>query len=265
MVSVVIPTYNSSKYLTQCLNSLSNCQNISEIVISDDNSDHTDVLLLKEIIFNHQLKSKIKLFENNKNKGAYLNKLESVKNTNYDLIYILDSDNIAGFNLDKVLNKIIRIDDESKLFIPSKIYHFYNSTNIFTPLYKSIIGKQEIFTKANLEINGIQIKNIFQGGENIMYEKNKSIYWILNIGNFIFNKDNFLKSVQNELNLSREVLSMDAVAFTYYWLRNGNTLHLMNSHYHFHRKRGDSVSFTERDNSTISRNHFDKLFLQLGT
>ena len=38
-----------------------------------------------------------------------------------------------------------------------------------------------------------------------------------------FMKDNFLKSVQNELNLSREVLSMDAVAFTYYWLRNKNS------------------------------------------
>ena len=265
MVSVVIPTYNSAKYLTQCLNSISKCKNIGEVVISDDNSNQADLLLLKEIIFNHQLKSKIKLFENNINKGAYLNKLESVKNANYDLIYILDSDNIAGFNLDKVLNKIIKIDDESKLYVPSKIYHFYNNVNKLTPLYKSIIGKQEIFTKENLEIKGKQIKNIFQGGENIMHEKNKSIYWILNIGNFIFEKDSFLKSVQNELNLSREVLSMDAVAFTYYWLRNGNTLQLMNSHYHFHRKRGDSVSFTERDNSSISRNHFDKLFLQLGT
>ena len=51
MVSVVIPTYNSSKYLIQCLNSISKCKNIAEVVISDDNSNHADLLLLKEIIY----------------------------------------------------------------------------------------------------------------------------------------------------------------------------------------------------------------------
>ena len=93
-----------------------------------------------------------------------------------------------------------------------------------------------------------------------MYEKNKSIYWILNIGNFIFSKDSFLKNVENEQNFSREILSMDAVAFTYYWLRNDNTLYLMNDHYHFHRK--DRFSFLDRkENSKISRKHFDNIFL----
>ena len=129
------------------------------------------------------------------------------------------------------------------------MYHqnlsFYNHVNIFTPLY-SLSGKLEIFTRNDLVINRHQIKKIFEGEDNIMYEKNKSIYWILNIGNFIFSKDSFLKNVENEQNFSREILSMDAVAFTYYWLRNDNTLYLMNDHYHFHRKRQDSVSWTEK-------------------
>ena len=38
-----------------------------------------------------------------------------------------------------------------------------------------------------------------------MYEKNKSIYWIMNIGNFIFIKDSFLKNDENEQNFSREI------------------------------------------------------------
>ena len=49
----------------------------------------------------------------------------------------------------------------------------------------------------------------------------------------------------------------------YYWLRNGNTLCLLKEHYHFHRKRQDSVSWTEKENSKISRNHFDKHILEL--
>jgi glycosyltransferase involved in cell wall biosynthesis len=265
MISVIIPTFNSSKYLQQCLNSLIKCKSINEIVISDDFSDSDDLLNLKKIISNHQLKNKIKLHENNINKGAYRNKLDSVKKASSDLVYILDSDNIAGFNLENILYKISKIDDETRLYIPSKIYHFYNHVNIFTPLYKSLSGKLEIFTKNDLVINSHQIKKIFEGEDNIMYEKNKSIYWILNIGNFIFSKDSFLKNVENEQNFSREMLSMDAVAFTYYWLRNGNTLYLMNDHYHFHRKRQDSVSWTEKENSKISRKHFDKHFLDIGT
>jgi len=265
MISVIIPTFNSSKYLQQCLNSLINCKSINEIVISDDFSDSENLLNLKKTISNHQLKNKIKLYENNINKGAYHNKLDSVKNASSDLVYILDSDNIAGFNLENILDKINKIDDETRLYVPSKIYHFYNYVNIFTPIYKSLSGKLETFTKNDLVINSHQIKKIFEGEENIMYEKNKSIYWILNIGNFIFSKDSFLKNVKNEQNFSREILSMDAVAFTYYWLLNGNNLCLLKEHYHFHRKRKDSVSWTEKENSKISRNHFDKLFLEMGT
>jgi glycosyltransferase involved in cell wall biosynthesis len=265
MVSVIIPTFNSSKYLQQCLNSLIKCKSINDIVISDDCSDLEDLLNLKKIISNHQLKSKIKLIENNINKGAFRNKLDSVKKASSDLVYILDSDNIAGYNLENILDKIIKLDDETRLYIPSKIYHFYNYVNIFTPLYKSLFGKLETFTKNDLAINSHQIKKIFEGEDNIMYEKNKSIYWILNIGNFIFSKESFIKNVENEQNFSREILSMDAVAFTYYWLRNSNTLYLMKDHYHFHRKRQDSVSWTEKENSKISRNHFDKNFLELET
>ena len=265
MFSVIIPTFNSSKYLQQCLNSLIKCKRINEIVISDDCSDSEDLLNLKKIISNHQLKKKIKLYENKINKGAYHNKLDSVKEASSDLVYILDSDNIAGFNLENILEKIIKIDDETKLYVPSKIYHFYNYVNILTPLYKSLSGKLETFTKNDLVINSHQIKKIFEGEDNIMYEKNKSIYWILNIGNFIFSKDSFLKNVKNEQNFSREILSMDAVAFTYYWLRNGNTLCLLKEHYHSHRKRQDSVSWTEKQNSKISSNHFDKHFLEIGT
>ena len=40
-------------------------------------------------------------------------------------------------------------------------------------------------------------------------------------------------------------------------------LYVLKEHYHFHRKRQDSVSWTEKENSKISRNHFDKHILEL--
>ncbi len=264
MVSVIIPTFNSSAYLKDCLKSVSKYKDVKEIIISDDCSDQENITSLKNIIFKSPFRNKIKLNENSSNKGAFYNKLDAVKNAENDLIYLLDSDNIAGFNIDDVFRRIDKIGDESKLFIPSKIYHFYNYVNYLTPIYKTINRKFELFSKEDLVINSSQIRKIFQGGENIMSDKNKSIYWVLNIGNFILFKDNFLLNIKNELNFSREILSMDAVAFTYYWLKKNNELFLLNDHYHFHRKRMDSVSWTERESSKISRNHFDNLFLDIG-
>ena len=264
MVSVIIPTFNSSAYFKDCLKSVSKYKEVKEIIVSDDCSDKENVESLKNLIFKSPFKNKIKLIENSSNKGAFYNKLNSIKNAQSDFVYVLDSDNLAGFNIDNIFRRVIEIGDESKLFIPSKIYHFYNHVNYLTPMFKTIYGKFELFSNEDLIINSSQIRNIFQGGENIMFDKNKSIYWILNIGNFILPKDKFLKDVKNDLNFSREILSMDAVAFTYYWLHKNNELFLLNDHYHFHRKRMDSVSWTEKESSKISRNYFDSLFLKVG-
>lgn len=263
MISVVIPTFNSSKYVAECLKSISKSKLIDEIVISDDNSVKEDLFNLQKIVRTSSINGKIKLLTNESNRGAYINKFEAVKNTTNDIVYLLDSDNIARFNIDKTLSQIINQNNKYRLYLPSKIYHFYNSVNKLTPLYKTIIGNLEIFTKNNLEITKEEIKQIFEGNINFMYHKNKSIYWVLNIGNFIFHKDMFLKFMKNNENLSRQDLSLDAVAFSYYWLKNDNSIFLLEDFYHFHRKRYDSVSWTEKDNAQSSRKKFNSLFLNI--
>jgi len=263
MISVAIPTFNSSKYITECLESISKSKLIDEVIISDDNSRKEELINLQSLISASSINSKIKLLTNKSNKGAFVNKYEAVNNTTNDIVYLLDSDNIAGFNIDKTLSQIINQNNKYRLYLPSKIYHFNNSVNKLTPLYKTIFGNLEIFTKKNYEITKEEIQQIFEGNTNFMYQKNKSIYWVLNIGNFIFHKDMFLKFMKNNENFSRQNLSLDAVAFSYYWLKNGNNIFLLEDFYHFHRKRYDSVSWTEKDNAKISRKKFNRLFLNI--
>lgn len=263
MISVAIPTFNSSKYITECLESISKSKLIDEVIISDDNSRKEELINLQSLISASSINSKIKLLTNKSNKGAFVNKYEAVNNTTNDIVYLLDSDNIAGFNIDKTLSQIINQNNKYRLYLPSKIYHFNNSVNKLTPLYKTIFGNLEIFTKKNYEITKEEIQQIFEGNTNFMYQKNKSIYWVLNIGNFIFHKDMFLKFMKNNENFSRQNLSLDAVAFSYYWLKNGNNIFLLEDFYHFHRKRYDSVSWTEKDNAKLSRKKFNRLFLNI--
>lgn len=260
MLTIIIPTYNSSKYLKQCLDSIVNIKSVSEIIISDDNSDKNNKKLLKDVIHTFHEKNKIKYVENTPNLGAFYNKFNAVKHSSNELVYILDSDNIAGFNLNKIINTIQIENNENFLYIPSKIYHFYNNVNFLTPAYKTLMNNLETFSKNNLTLDSKDINSNFNKRKFIMEDATKSIYWILNIGNFIVYKNNFLKNMENKLMFDRKLLSMDAVAFSYYWLKNGKKLRLLKNHYHFHRKRLDSVSWVEKEDSKISRSTFDQLF-----
>ena len=51
MVSVIIPTFNSSAYFKDCLKSVSKYKEVKEIIVSDDCSDKENVESLK---FNFQ-------------------------------------------------------------------------------------------------------------------------------------------------------------------------------------------------------------------
>ena len=91
----------------------------------------------------------------------------------------------------------------------------------------------------------------------------KHIYWVLNCGNFIVNKKQFLNAMKPGLDFSREILSMDAVAFSYLWLKNKGTIVLHPRLSHFHRKRYTSISYTTKDSSKISRDFFTKKIMLL--
>ena len=262
MISAVVTTFNSSEYLADCLKSLKKSKFIDEIVISDDGSSLNEISNLKKIINESGVSFKIKFYINETNRGAYKNKYDAVMHAKNEIVYLIDSDNIAMYNIDKIFNLIIKEKDKHSLYIPSKIFHFYNSVNIFSRLLNRLLGKIEVFSKRNIELNKKDIQEIFQG-EKIIHNKSKSIYWVLNIGNFIFYKSMFLKNTKNTDNFSREDLSLDAVASTYYWLKNGNKIHLLKNFYHFHRKRYDSVSWSEQESTKLSRKKFNNLFLSI--
>ena len=67
-ISIAIPTYNSSRYLSDNLGNLINVNSISEIVVRDDKSSSDEEKKIQEIIKNFQKKidCEIKFFSNDK-------------------------------------------------------------------------------------------------------------------------------------------------------------------------------------------------------
>ncbi len=282
-ISVGIPTYNSSKYFESCIKSVINKKMINQIIISDDGSTDEELISLKKIIskFENISNKEIMFSKNQKNLGAFYNKLELIKKSKNDLIYILDSDNIAGKNLDLVISDILKKQDTGDyLYQPNTMFQFYNYPKLakfmsnFQKKYKVKFLKDEktldfkdIRNSLILNPGSYDIAQLIDDDSTLTTELDtdflidKWIFWVLNCGNFVVNKNDIIEILDKEPGFSRDLLSIDAVVFAYYWLSSGKAIYILESFYHYHRKRQDSVSFAEKENSKYATKHFIKLIL----
>lgn len=102
-VSVIIPVYNTEKYLDKCLKSVVNqtLKNIEIIVINDCSSDDS------EKIINEYLKKyeNIKYIKNKKNQGIGYSRNLGILNSNSEYITFVDSDDYLDVDyLEKMYN-----------------------------------------------------------------------------------------------------------------------------------------------------------------
>ena len=111
-LSIIIPCYNSEKYLKNCLNSFCNQikkYNKIEVIIVDDASVDETSKILK--IYNKKFKF-IKVFKNKQNLGVSLSRNLAIKKSKGKYIFFLDSDDeiinhsiINLLNFNKKINK----------------------------------------------------------------------------------------------------------------------------------------------------------------
>lgn len=276
-LTVGIPTFNSSKYLEKCIKSVINVDCVSEIIISDDCSSKLEKSKIIKIVNKFKKYNKNILLEfNNENFGAYVNKFNLLQKSNNELVYILDSDNIAMKKLDEIFNFIISTDNyKNFLFLPNTLYQFRRFPK-FKRIYSLLFNKSKVkFVNKtrNLTFNDVRDSMILNPGSYDLkdYSKNineleanlesdfmvdKWIMWVLNCGNFIVSKKSMLNIGSKGINFERKLRSTDAVVFSYLWLMSGKSIKIISNFYHHHRKRNDSVSFLEREASQLAINHF---------
>ena len=73
--TLVIPTFNSSQYLEELLNSSLGLTYLNEIIIVDDNSKQSEVDIIENLITHEKYKNlNIRLEKNNVNLGGFRNK-----------------------------------------------------------------------------------------------------------------------------------------------------------------------------------------------
>ncbi len=282
-ISVGIPTYNSSKYLNECIESIITKKNVDQIIISDDGSAEDEVVKIENIINSQSNKShkNIDFIRNRNNLGAFQNKLNLIEKSKNDFIYILDSDNIAGNNLDSIISKILTSSNSSNyLYQPNRMYQFYKYSKIAKLMSKfeskylvqfldedTVLNFKDIKNSLILNPGSYNLEDFVDNTDDLKSDINsdflidKWIFWVLNCGNFIVNKTKMIEIAKEGANLDRKLLSIDAVVFSYLWLNSGNEIKIFEEFFHHHRKRSDSVSFIEKEDSLFATKYFIKAIL----
>lgn len=143
-ISVVIPVYNTKKYLKNCLDSVLNqgYENIEIILINDGSTDGS-----KEICEKYSDKDKrIKVFHQ-KNLGASVARNKGIYNATGEYLMFLDSDDFWVENcLKKIIEKILKLEEKvDVVFLNSAVIKSDGNLTQFKGYEFSLIGKKQLY------------------------------------------------------------------------------------------------------------------------
>ena len=172
-LSIIIPTYNRSKYITKCLSSVLNqtYKNIEVIIIDDGSTDNTEEIIKT---FNDE---RIRYFKNT-NHGIGYSRNFGIEKATGDYIFFLDSDDyINSDSVDKMLKNIndndILIFDYKEIF-ESDIKEKINKIPVFNDYI--LLDHPELINLVNLGPcnkvykKSLLIDNNIKFPEDIKYE-----------------------------------------------------------------------------------------------
>ena len=128
LISLIIPVFNTEKYLNRCLDScLSQTFKDIEIICVNDNSPDN----CKNILNDYSLKdNRIKIINHNINKGPGAARNTGVKNSTGKYIWFIDSDDYIILNACEILNDLIKQSQADIIRFKCIDYYIKNNENI---------------------------------------------------------------------------------------------------------------------------------------
>jgi len=140
LVSIIIPTYNSSKYIEQSINSaIDQTYNNIEIIVSDNCSSDNTVKIVKSLALKD---TRIRVYENNFNIGPVKNWEKCLSYCTGFYLKILWSDDLIS---NTFLEDSLPLFDEQTAFVLSG-YNVFNDNGI---IYKSKFQKETSIVSKN--------------------------------------------------------------------------------------------------------------------
>jgi glycosyltransferase involved in cell wall biosynthesis len=225
ILSVIVPVYNTEKYLIRCIDSLLNqsLKEIEIILVNDGSTDNSREICLE---YKSKYPDIIKYYEQG-NKGPSEARNLGIYHSNSEYITFIDSD-------DELINDIYNYCKE---YILSRKYDIiaYGIESCFIDT-----GKIDVFHSPHI----IELDNIF---DKVYYSYFTHAHW-----NKIYRasiiKDNNIKFFP--LNYGEDALSNHLL---YYYAKNNILINLTGVRYY---RRNNSLSFNIYDNNIIEKKIF---------
>ena len=222
-ISIVIPIYNSEKYIKRCLDSIVKQinDNILEILVIDDCSTDNSLQILKEY---ENDEKRIKIIEKKINSGVSNSRNIGINKAKGDYIMFIDSDDFLAENAIESLTKMIKLYDYD--LIKFNYFKYYDN---FT--YKKIKDNSIYNKLSNEEI----LLNFING----------------NIDSYIFNAL-FKRDILLRTNLfDEEIIMMEDRLLYLEILKVIKKIHFSNEYlyYYYVNHNGASKSITKIENN----------------
>lgn len=114
-ISVIVPVYNSERYIEKCIKSIENqtYQNVELIIINDGSTDGTTEIIEKHRVYNNKI-----IVVNKKNKGVSFARNSGIELAKGDYLFFLDSDDWLDNDYFEKCVSEIRKNDVDILFTP---------------------------------------------------------------------------------------------------------------------------------------------------
>lgn len=145
-ISIIVPIYNSEKYLKKCVDSILNqtLKEIEIILINDGSKDSSHLICLE---YQEKFKEKIKYIHNN-NIGCSATRNLGIKEASAEYIAFVDSDDYIEKDMYKDMYNLM-VKDNSDIVITG-IKYIENEKIIKRKLVKKINSINDVFDEKNL-------------------------------------------------------------------------------------------------------------------
>lgn len=157
-VSLVLAVYNGAKYLEEQMDSI-RLQTLQpyEVIIRDDVSQDNSVELVKRYIERYSLQDSWRLSVNEENLGYENNFYFCMRETQGDVIFFCDQDDI--WDLDKIERMTCILEKNPKIQVLGSEYETFSSDE---ELGRLMAGKQQEYGE-EIELKSLNYHNIFIG------------------------------------------------------------------------------------------------------
>lgn len=172
-VSVIIPVYNSSKYIKECLDSVikQTYKNL-EIILVDDKSSDNSIEIIKS--YNDK---RIKLIELENNVGAAISRNKGIEASTGDYLCFLDSDDF--WKLNKIEKQVRFIKNREFIYAGYTYYKRGKTHNVKVPKhidYKESLKNTTIFTSTVMfNMNKLKKEDIYM--PDIKRGQDQATWW----------------------------------------------------------------------------------------